>query len=161
MNSPETEFTVLVIGYGNALRGDDGVGCEVARRLEERALPDGITVVSVHQLLPELAEPISRAARVIFIDADAELPAGEFRSRAVSPSKPANAAIGHHQTPGEILRLAHDLYGYAPPATLWSVGGENFGYQDRLSPIVHRALPGLIQELLHAIGAHCEPLSAH
>ena len=88
------------------------------------------------------------------------LAAGEYRSRAVAPCEPTNAAIGHHQTPGEILRLSRDLYGHAPPATLWSVGGENFGYQEGLSRRVRRALPRVIQELLHTIGAPCEPISA-
>ena len=36
---------ILVAGVGNLLRGDDGFGIEVARRLAERDLPDGVTVV--------------------------------------------------------------------------------------------------------------------
>lgn len=36
---------VLVAGVGNVLRGDDGFGVEVARRLEQRTLPDGVHVV--------------------------------------------------------------------------------------------------------------------
>ncbi len=36
---------VLVLGIGNILMGDEGVGVAVARDLERRALPPGITVV--------------------------------------------------------------------------------------------------------------------
>ncbi|MDE0805545.1 MAG: hydrogenase maturation protease [Acidimicrobiales bacterium] len=36
---------VLVAGVGNVLRGDDGFGVEVARRLTGRPLPDGCTVI--------------------------------------------------------------------------------------------------------------------
>jgi hydrogenase maturation protease len=36
---------VLIAGVGNLLRGDDGFGCEVARRLASRPLPDGVRVV--------------------------------------------------------------------------------------------------------------------
>jgi hydrogenase maturation protease len=159
MRSSATEPLVLVIGYGNDLRGDDGVGCEAARRLEFAVTPVLARVLSVHQLLPELSEPVSRAAHVIFIDADAALAPGEIRRRTIVPSQPVNAAIGHHQTPEEILRLARDLYGHAPPAALWSVGGENFGYQEGLSPVVERAMGGLIEKLLAEIGTHA-PISA-
>jgi len=36
---------ILVAGIGNIFLGDDGFGVEVARRLAERALPDGVRVV--------------------------------------------------------------------------------------------------------------------
>ena len=65
---------ILVIGYGNPLRGDDGVGWRVA---EEAAalLPDPpVTVLTVQLLTPELADPISRSDLLILIDAAAEGP---------------------------------------------------------------------------------------
>jgi len=46
---------VLVIGYGNTLRGDDGLGQRAAEALAQRALPDGVEVLSCHQLTIELA----------------------------------------------------------------------------------------------------------
>ncbi|MGH9182692.1 MAG: hydrogenase maturation protease [Acidimicrobiales bacterium] len=36
---------VLVAGVGNVLRGDDGFGVEVARRLERATLPEGVRVI--------------------------------------------------------------------------------------------------------------------
>ncbi|MDQ3312983.1 MAG: peptidase M52, partial [Actinomycetota bacterium] len=36
---------VLIAGVGNVLRGDDGFGVEVARRLEAMTLPAGVRVV--------------------------------------------------------------------------------------------------------------------
>ena len=63
---------MLIIGYGNPLRGDDGVGWRVAEAAGT-ALPEGAaTVLAVHQLTPELSAPISRAGRVVFVDAAAE-----------------------------------------------------------------------------------------
>ncbi|HEX4253793.1 MAG TPA: hydrogenase maturation protease [Streptosporangiaceae bacterium] len=41
---PETQGRVLVAGVGNIFLGDDGFGVEVARRLTERPLPDGVQV---------------------------------------------------------------------------------------------------------------------
>jgi hydrogenase maturation protease len=37
--------TVLIAGIGNIFLGDDGFGCEVARRLSARAWPDNVKVV--------------------------------------------------------------------------------------------------------------------
>src|SRR5215472_4005839 len=60
---------VLIIGYGNPLRADDGVGWRMACRLGELVRDEPFEVLAVHQLTPELAEPISRAELVIFVDA--------------------------------------------------------------------------------------------
>lgn len=38
---------VLIAGMGNILHGDDGFGVEVAERLSDRHLPDGVDVVEV------------------------------------------------------------------------------------------------------------------
>ena len=62
-------LNTLVIGYGNVLRGDDGAGFLTAELLRDKLRDPDIEILSQHQLLPELMEPISRAARVIFIDA--------------------------------------------------------------------------------------------
>ena len=50
---------VLVIGYGNTLRNDDGVGPRVAEALEALQLP-GVRTLSCALLAPETAEPVSR-----------------------------------------------------------------------------------------------------
>lgn len=57
----------LVIGIGNPLRGDDGVGWWLARRAETLKLTP--RVLRVQQLTPELAEELAGARRVLFIDA--------------------------------------------------------------------------------------------
>lgn len=60
---------VLILAYGNPLRRDDGVGWVIGERLAEMLREDVADVRVLHQLTPELAEPISRAGAVIFIDA--------------------------------------------------------------------------------------------
>jgi hydrogenase maturation protease len=67
---------VLVAGIGNIFLGDDGFGVEVARRLRDEPLPDGVDVADfgirgVH-LAYELAE--ARYDAVILVDA---VPRGE------------------------------------------------------------------------------------
>lgn len=58
---------VIVIGYGNTLRSDDGAGQKVAEILASWHLPQ-VRSISVHQLTPELAAPIAEAELAIFVD---------------------------------------------------------------------------------------------
>jgi hydrogenase maturation protease len=157
MNSVETEKhlqdekPVLVIGYGNILRRDDGVGWAAARRLADQLPDDFASVMTVQQLLPELAEAVSHAKLVIFIDADAELSGGAFARRDLESARDHKKAIGHHQTPEGILRLAGHLYGHAPRALLYSIGGTDFSFGCALSRPVQVALREVVHEIVDAV----------
>jgi hydrogenase maturation protease len=151
MKSIATDAPVLVIGYGNVLRGDDGAGWVAARRLARRLPRRLASVLMVHQLLPELAEPISRAKRAIFIDADERLAPGQVCQKIVEPLDRADGTIGHHQSPEGLLRLARDLYGRAPEALVFSIGAAGFEFRPTLSTPVRRALPGLLQSVADAV----------
>lgn len=126
---------ILIIGYGNPLRGDDAVGYVAAERL------DGL---ARQQLTPELMEPISQAARVIFIDAKAGGEPGAIEERALKPA-PAGTAFTHYATPEALLAGAHKLYGRCPPATLITIAGSDFELGHPLSPPVRQALKKLLR----------------
>ncbi len=119
---------VLVIGYGNPLRRDDGAGPAVAGRFAGRP---GVDVRTPHQLVPELAEAVSAAGRVVFVDAAA---AGhEVEARPVRP-RSAGACLGHVGDPGWLLGLAAEAFGRAPPAWLVTVPARDLGYGDGFAP---------------------------
>ena len=59
---------ILVIGYGNELRGDDGIGPRVAEAIAAAHHP-GVRVVSCFQLVPELAADLAKARLAVFVDA--------------------------------------------------------------------------------------------
>lgn len=144
---------ILVIGYGNPLCGDDGVGpCVV----EDMALGnDGahsdVEYQSLRQLTPELAEPISRAQAVIFVDAAAGGTIGEVHCQMLQPaveSTPASSsAFTHHVNPILLLESARLLYGNCPAAYLYTISGEKFNLGDSFSGRVEAALPSLIDQL--------------
>lgn len=126
---------VLIIGYGNTLRGDDGVGYQVAAAVAEWPLP-WVRSQAVHQLLPELAAAISTASTVMFVDA-------------VVTRQPAVAAITvkpvvvqreaqfrtHSITPAVLLGLAQRLYAGTPTAYLLTIPAINFELGAAVSPI--------------------------
>ncbi len=129
---------LLVIGYGNPLRGDDGAGPEAARRVERLGLP-GVIVIETHQLLPEHAEVLSNHDRVVFIDAHIDLAREEID---ISPVNLAdNPQIGSHASdPASLLALAKALYGRAPEATLIALPARDFDLREGLSPLAESAV---------------------
>lgn len=136
---------LLIIGYGNPLRGDDGLGWRVAERLALE-WPEAETL-TCQQLTPELAEPISRARRVAFVDAAADGPPGAISQRRVEPDASAPASFTHHVNPGVLLALSEKLFGHRPEAALFSVAGASFDFGQTLSPAVEAALPELLQRV--------------
>ena len=125
---------LLIIGFGNRLRGDDDLGPRVARELRMRGLP----AVEAHQLTPELAETVSRVELAVFIDSDAHLKPGEIRITPVREK--AKSVLEHHASPGGLLRLAREAYGCAPAALLIAIGGESYELGEHLSGPALRAV---------------------
>ena len=152
-------MNILIIGYGNPLRGDDGVGWRVAEAVAA-ALPDAVAdVLTVHQLTPELAEPISRAERVIFIDAAAEGKPGAVRCFALEGAGGRQPALqgSHLTTPDALLGMAAGLFGRCPPAHMVTVVGESFELSESLSPTVEAATIEAIARVLELATSH-DPL---
>jgi hydrogenase maturation protease len=133
---------VLVIGYGNPLRGDDGVGCVIAEELAKRLRePDSnVQVVACHQLSPELAEPVAETRAVIFIDASVELKPGEVRVSAVTADRFSPGAFAHSMKPSALLATASELFGQAPPAKSVGIGAFSFETGMHLTPQVQAAV---------------------
>jgi len=130
---------ILVIGIGNPLRSDDGVGQAAALEIG-RCLPSqDVEILAVHQLTPELVEPISRAERVIFLDADVEHPPGHIEVTPIRPSDEAAGAFTHHVSPAGLLLGAQQLYETSPKGYLISIGASSFDFSETFSPQVQAA----------------------
>lgn len=111
----------LLIGFGNVLRGDDGVGVRVAERLGGDDLGPDVQVVAAHQLLPEHVDLLRDAGLAVFVDAAADVPPGEVVAGALVPA--AGAAVTfHHLTPAVLLAACAALHGRAPEAVLVRIG---------------------------------------
>jgi hydrogenase maturation protease len=144
----------LVLGIGNILRGDDGFGVLVARRLRKRRLPHGVKVVAGELRSLAYSEEIARAEHVILVDAlDAGEPPGslmtftpdQVRSRDESASPHGLRALG-------ILELLQAL-GRCPPVTLIACQRGSATEGERLSPQVEAALPKALAAVEAAIRA--------
>jgi hydrogenase maturation protease len=145
---------VLVIGYGNALRSDDGLGWRAAERLAVDPRLDGVTVMGRHQLTPELALDVSRAGLVVFVDASHGPPAGTFTVEWRQATAGSGTGWSHILSPSSLVDLARELYGHAPDVVIVRVGAESLMIGDRLSPVVEASLPGLVDALADLIADH-------
>ena len=131
----------LIVGYGNPLRGDDGVGQAVARAFANEAAIDGVDAIACHQLTPELAERFAAAARVVLIDAAAGPEAGRISVIPLQPAPAPASTLGHHVEPSQLLHMAQRLYGRSPEAYLVTVGASSLELGEGLSAPVTAALP--------------------
>jgi hydrogenase maturation protease len=152
---------ILIIGYGNPLRSDDGIGQRMAQVVEAHLPRADVQVIAAYQLMPELVEPVSHAQFVIFIDARVGGTPGLIVQETVEPEAGAGA-FTHHLTPATLLGAAYDLYGVCPQARCFTVTGSNFAYGERLSPPVQAAVPLLwvaLQQLIAQFPADCREIS--
>jgi hydrogenase maturation protease len=103
----EMANSVLVIGYGNPGRQDDGLGPALAEAVEQLRLP-GVTVEADYQLTVEDAAAAAAHRYVVF--ADASVGGREpFFFRAVHPAAPTSFST-HSLEPEAVLALARDLF---------------------------------------------------
>jgi hydrogenase maturation protease len=133
---------VLVIGYGNPMRSDDGLGWQVAVDLLRTNTAPDVEILPCHQLTPELIEAISNAETVLFIDCAKGDQPGQLRCVPVC-SLPEPVPLTHDLTPAALLALGSELYGVCPRAFLLSIQGANFAVGDKLSSLVNSSVAEL------------------
>ena len=75
---------ILIVGLGNPLQADDGVGCRVAEALEGHQLPPGVEVMDAGTPGVGLINLLEGRQRAIIVDA-AEMAAGPARSCGFGP----------------------------------------------------------------------------
>jgi hydrogenase maturation protease len=136
------------MAIGNLLRGDDGVAWRVAEEVRRRR--KGVTVIARQQLLPEFADAIARACRVVFVDARVGPEPGRVRCARAQPAEGASP-LGHVLAPGHLLALAGGLYGRVPDAYLVTVEAHRFDYGQALSAAVEAAVPRAASRVLALI----------
>jgi hydrogenase maturation protease len=135
---------LLIIGYGNTLRGDDGVGPRVAEAMAALGLPDVRTLVCP-QLSPEHADPIAQARALIFVDAAVDAPR-EVQLRPLAPAD-TTQLMAHAADPRTMLALARDVFGRAPEAWLLTIPIETLEFGETLSPVAQRGLEQAVREI--------------
>ncbi len=137
---------ILILGIGNVLMGDEGVGVHAARLLMQKDWPENVSVLDGGTGSFTLLEPMQQADHLIMIDAtlDGE-PAGTIRRLQPRFSSDYPRALTAHDIGLKDLLDSFYLLGRTPRVTLFAVSIEPLREMGlELSPPVAAALPGLI-----------------
>jgi hydrogenase maturation protease len=125
-----TTPTILVLGYGNPGRRDDGLGPALAEQLDAGEL-DGLRISVGYQLNIEDAATLSAHPAVLFVDASKEGPA-PFSLHRVYPDRTITFT-SHAVGPASLLALSAEHFGHRPRACLLAIRGYDFSLGDGLS----------------------------
>jgi hydrogenase maturation protease len=146
--------SVLVIGVGNAYRGDDAIGLVVARRLKKRAL-DHVKVLEESGEGAALMESWKDAGTVILIDAvhSGAMPGTIHR---LDPhAQPISAKFFHHSTHAfglaEAIEITRALDQLPPQLIVYGVEGKSFEAGAELSLEVEKAAQEVVKRVLRDI----------
>ena len=118
---------ILIYGFGNPGRQDDGLGPALVEELEAWAQAEkisGVAFDSNYQLNAEDALAVAESREVVFVDAAKEGQA-PFEFRPLAPQKEISFST-HEMSPESVLALADELYGARPPAWLLAIRGESW-----------------------------------
>jgi hydrogenase maturation protease len=122
---------ILVLGYGNPGRRDDGLGPAVAAGIERLGWPN-VTVSDNYQLNIEDAIDVSEHDVVWFVDA-AKTGPEPYAVHAVAPVAEIEFT-SHLVRPEAVLAIARQCYGKTPLAFLLAVRGYDFAFVEELTP---------------------------
>jgi hydrogenase maturation protease len=143
--------SVVVIGVGNRLRGDDGAGLEAVRRVRDCELSASIAV-HLHEGEPVgLLELWDGAEAALLVDAvHSGAPPGTIHrldaSHAPLPS-PLRRVSSHTIGIGETIELSRALGTLPPTVRVYGVEGRRFDVGTELTEEVGVALHELVREV--------------
>lgn len=144
----------LVIGYGNPLRSDDGIGPYVAGEIQRLRLPD-VTAQAYQQLNVELVEECAAFERVIFIDAGSIQEPFRFQMLEEPPEDEGGGS--HYLHPQVLFGLAKRLSLRVPEFFLCTVQGMDFdfgeGFSDEAVSNARQAIHFIYQTLAETLYA--------
>ena len=152
--SGSSQPAILVLGLGNPLRGDDGVGARVIKELQNCNLPKGVIAeewisdgVGLLQIIEEGWDHI-----LVVDSAKIGLQPGKFmrftsdrvnlKDRSFSP---------HRASLAEALNLAKALDKKLPPITIFGIQPAEITWGEELSPVIQNVVPDLVNSILKEI----------
>ena len=121
---------ILVVGYGNPGRQDDGLGPAAAAQIEQIRWPS-VTTSDNYQLVIEDAVQIAAHDVVWFVDATREGDA-PYAVQRLAPAFDITFT-SHLLKPETLLAIAEQQFGKSPEAYLVSIRGYEFDFLEGLS----------------------------
>ena len=151
----ELATDLLVLGVGNPLRGDDGIGPRVVEQLQQAGLPTDVEAFDAGAAGFNLLYWLDGRRRVIIVDAaDVGLEAGQFARftpEQVELTGAAEGAGSHQAGLAEVLALARALERPLPEIVVFGVQPGSLEWGTGLTAEVEAAVPLLVRAVLQEV----------
>lgn len=148
-----SEKKILVYGYGNPGRQDDGLGNAIVEHIDNwisKNKATNIATDSNYQLNIEDASTISDKDIVVFADASVE-DISDFCLSEIKPSAKVDFTM-HSVTPAFVVNLCQEIYGRIPESYLLHIKGYEWEFQEGITgkakENLSRALDFLLERLM-------------
>jgi hydrogenase maturation protease len=140
-------YPVLVLGVGNLIMGDEGVGIHTLRTLESDPVPEGVRLLDGGTAGINLLEDIQNARVVVMIDATRDgRPAGSIALHRPETVGALPHGLSAHDLGIKDLFAAAALLGHMPDIYLFTISVEEIIPMSLdLSPPVAAAVPEVVE----------------
>jgi len=147
-----TSSSVAVIGVGNPLMGDDGVGIAVIRELGKENLPSHVELFDAGAALLDILAEVAHCARIILVDCcRAGGEPGTLYRTPMDPdhwrTAPPGASL-HELNVVHALQLHRIGGGKLNEVILIGIEPEEVALREGLSPAVRKCLPAVVAAVL-------------
>lgn len=155
MSSQDPPGKVVIIGVGNLLLKDEGVGVHVGQELQKERLPEAVEVHDGSVAGIGLLEFFQGASKVLLIDAaDMNLNPGalaRFTPEEVASKIDAPRFSTHDVGLLEVLELARVLDQCPPEVVIFGIQPKEISWGTELSPEVQASIPKVVEMVLGEI----------
>lgn len=148
---------VLILGTGNLLRKDDGIGSYIVQELEKLKLPEGIKAIDAGTKGLALIDMMREAPKVVFIDAvEMGKKPGTVRyfSREDIILDADKTSVSLHEIGLPQVFLMASLLGISPEVAIIGIQPKDLGWGKGLSPEVRRSIPNILECVLKEMKKH-------
>ncbi len=144
-------MNTLVLGIGNLLLCDEGVGVHVARALAQRELPPDVSVVEAGTAFLDVLPEIEKADRILLVDAmeGGAAPGSVYRVPFDQCQHPDMLASLHGFDMSRVLFMAGN--DRSPEVTVFGIEPARIEWGTELSPSVQRVVPAVEQAILYEL----------
>lgn len=127
---------ILIYGYGNPGRQDDGLAAELIQKAEHWADQNQVAHITLdanYQLQVEDITVMHDKDLLIFVDASMEEQITDFAFTVIEPDSQATFSM-HAVAPAYLLDLCQKIYGTHPPAFLLHIRGYEWELDGKITP---------------------------
>ncbi|WP_083900082.1 hydrogenase maturation protease [Orenia marismortui] len=142
------KYDILIIGLGNLIMSDDGVGIHVIKKLQQENFGERILALEVGTSPLYYLEEISKAAKVIVIDAvkGGEKPGSIYRLAEEDFKSSQNIIRDFHEySLLNVIKLAREITGLPVNFIVYGIEPKNLNLDQKLSKIVSKSQPNLLK----------------